>query len=614
MRHLVVVFLCLCVASGVRAEAPDVLFQQAMVKELGERDIEAAIELYRQVIEQSGSNDLLASKARLRMGECYERIGRTDAAKTIYQQIITSEAKTSAEIAQEAKNNLDRIRAQDEKELKAWRQSAFAVAAEPHYVWKETRAQFSIGPALAISQGDTLKRLSLAMRYRLTPDARPNAFYLEAGGTPPVWDSDVKTQTVTPDAQTTDTATLSLKYQTYLALIGELPHGRQRKVIPELGAGVALTSTEIKYTSTQTGTFTGFSFPYPYSVTYTGTATQQTLNPYLSAGLHLFPDQRVSFLVQANYIALPYSNSVNYPAQNYLNNFYTAPHTQTFSFPSSAWEISAKLQLKIGYSEIAPVNETHAASSTAFGDRRDLSSMSVAGPEARRVLPAPPASHWDLFVGSSFSWMSLRGDFDGQRVLINQNNFDVVAVPKFDSAAGVGAVAGIRRTFPANRLALAVELSYQQASMNNSLAGVSNDKKAVLHEVGVTNKLYFHSDRSFQPVLGLGIDFPWVTVPDGELVNFYTTQDATFRGVGFHAGGGLCYFIVPQVSVEGFLAYHYRNFNSINGDNLGSTSVHSGTLEPSITVRLHFGGDSGKGGPDVPKSQHRSDQLPSGLL
>jgi hypothetical protein len=215
------------------------------------------------------------------------------------------------------------------------------------------------------------------------------------------------------------------------------------------------------------------------------------------------------------------------------------------------------------------------------------------------VGPCPPPSlaggfqqptyqrktNWSFYLGPTVSWLSLGGDFDGQNVLIDRDTGDIFAIPKFDTAPGIGGVVGLRNPLESCRVDLAMEVSYQQARMNNTLAGISNTNKAVLHEIGVTAKSYFLANQSTQPFLAFGLDVPWLTVPGGNLTN---NQDATFRGVGLHGGGGLSHFILPHVSLEGSIVYRYRRFTSINGDGLGSLARNSGSFEPTIAVLIHF--------------------------
>lgn len=62
------------------------LFQKALTKERAEGDLEGAIALYQKVI-QATQDESLAAKAQLRIGICYEKLGKQEAEKA-YQKVI----------------------------------------------------------------------------------------------------------------------------------------------------------------------------------------------------------------------------------------------------------------------------------------------------------------------------------------------------------------------------------------------------------------------------------------------------------------------------------------------------------------------------------------------
>jgi hypothetical protein len=113
----------------------------------------------------------------------------------------------------------------------------------------------------------------------------------------------------------------------HLAFIAELPHGAQRLVIPEAGAGLAVTSSDVTFQN-------GLS---------SGDLVQRKTSPYFDFGLHLFPDRIVSLLLQGSYVSLPYPDSVE---------IQVPAHPQSFDFPSSMWNISVKVQMKIGWPKL----------------------------------------------------------------------------------------------------------------------------------------------------------------------------------------------------------------------------------------------------------------------
>ena len=62
-------------------------FQEAHRKETIDGDLKSAIDLYRRAIEEAGSNRAIAAQALVRMGQCYEKLGDTEARKA-YERVV----------------------------------------------------------------------------------------------------------------------------------------------------------------------------------------------------------------------------------------------------------------------------------------------------------------------------------------------------------------------------------------------------------------------------------------------------------------------------------------------------------------------------------------------
>ena len=65
----------------------DVLFESARQKELVEGKLDEAIQLYQRLVRDFAANRPVVAKALLQMGQCYERLGQTDARKT-YERLV----------------------------------------------------------------------------------------------------------------------------------------------------------------------------------------------------------------------------------------------------------------------------------------------------------------------------------------------------------------------------------------------------------------------------------------------------------------------------------------------------------------------------------------------
>ena len=65
----------------------EVLLRSAIDKETVDGDLKAAIEIYRKAIASAGANRAVAAKALVRMGQCYEKLGDTEARKA-YERVV----------------------------------------------------------------------------------------------------------------------------------------------------------------------------------------------------------------------------------------------------------------------------------------------------------------------------------------------------------------------------------------------------------------------------------------------------------------------------------------------------------------------------------------------
>jgi Tol biopolymer transport system component len=87
----------------------EVLLQQAMHAEQVEGDLEQAISLYRELVEEHGNVRPVAASALLRLGLCYEKLGREEAANA-YERLLADYAD-QGEMVTEARVRLAVLRA-----------------------------------------------------------------------------------------------------------------------------------------------------------------------------------------------------------------------------------------------------------------------------------------------------------------------------------------------------------------------------------------------------------------------------------------------------------------------------------------------------------------------
>ena len=105
-RLLVVTILAaLLTASSAIAQKDDqaeVLMQAAHQKQLVEGQLEEAIQLYKRIVQEHGRSRAVAAKALLEMGQCYEKLGNTEARKA-YERLLNDYSDQNEAAAQARK-------------------------------------------------------------------------------------------------------------------------------------------------------------------------------------------------------------------------------------------------------------------------------------------------------------------------------------------------------------------------------------------------------------------------------------------------------------------------------------------------------------------------------
>jgi hypothetical protein len=105
LSPIVITIGMLALAVGaVVAQSGNDLFQQALVKERTEGNMAAAITLYQTIVEKHGTDRTLVAKALVQMGQCYEKLGRSDALKA-YERVVR-EFADQADSAAQARDRL----------------------------------------------------------------------------------------------------------------------------------------------------------------------------------------------------------------------------------------------------------------------------------------------------------------------------------------------------------------------------------------------------------------------------------------------------------------------------------------------------------------------------
>jgi Tol biopolymer transport system component len=86
-------------AIAQKDEQAEVLMQAAHQKQLVEGQLEDAIQLYKRIVQEHSGNHAVAAKALLEMGQCYEKLGNTEARKA-YEHVLRDYADQNEAAAQ----------------------------------------------------------------------------------------------------------------------------------------------------------------------------------------------------------------------------------------------------------------------------------------------------------------------------------------------------------------------------------------------------------------------------------------------------------------------------------------------------------------------------------
>jgi hypothetical protein len=91
--------LLLSVPARLAAQTGRDLFQQALVKERANGDLRGAIAIYERIVREFTTDRPLTANALVQIGECYEKLGSTEAARA-YQRVVSEFADQTDYVAQ----------------------------------------------------------------------------------------------------------------------------------------------------------------------------------------------------------------------------------------------------------------------------------------------------------------------------------------------------------------------------------------------------------------------------------------------------------------------------------------------------------------------------------
>ncbi|MHC4218290.1 MAG: hypothetical protein ACYSU7_07505 [Planctomycetota bacterium] len=151
------------------------------------------------------------------------------------------------------------------------------------------------------------------------------------------------------------------------------------------------------------------------------------------------------------------------------------------------------------------------------------------------------------------------GEFDGDVAMTAPGNPDMLFVPDIDSDIGFGIGFGYRYQ------AFAVEFTYQRSEHDTDFLG-SSLSDAIYHTFNIDTKWYFNTESPLQPHIFMGLVIPWLDA-NSSSVNMTTGAigDTDYVGVGVNVGGGLTFYLTPQIAVIGQAGYRFAWMTSARG-------------------------------------------------
>ena len=102
-------------AASLSAQTAEQLYQDGLLKESGEGDLQAAISIYEQIVADESADDAVKAKAQLHIGLCYEKMGKAEAIKA-YELVLQNYQNYEDEVYA-ASLRLAELNKQDDEEL-----------------------------------------------------------------------------------------------------------------------------------------------------------------------------------------------------------------------------------------------------------------------------------------------------------------------------------------------------------------------------------------------------------------------------------------------------------------------------------------------------------------
>jgi hypothetical protein len=219
-----------------------------------------------------------------------------------------------------------------------------------------------------------------------------------------------------------------------------------------------------------------------------------------------------------------------------------------------------------------------------------LMALALAAQEAVVVVPEPQ-ERGRFFVEVTTQYLSFsHRDLNGSMVVGNADQ--VFYIPKVNPSLGFGI--GFGRRFRSGLWSFSYLVSGHDVSFRGQ------DGTAVSRLIQVNARTYLFKTHPLRLFIHFGLDFPWLRVRNDVADKHGSLFNATYAGVGAHAGIGLLSPVSSQMFFSASFIYHFFGYLYAYGpvkgidvtdlfDDVTGLRHHSFLRAPALALELSLG-------------------------
>lgn len=166
-----------------------------------------------------------------------------------------------------------------------------------------------------------------------------------------------------------------------------------------------------------------------------------------------------------------------------------------------------------------------------------------------------------LYLGVQGNYLIMGGDaFDDQTAqMALYVTTETMWVPKIDNGFGFGAVFGFRDG------GFGMELGFMKGSFDGTIYDGTYDSSVMMFDLNL--KLWLSETSAIQPYLLIGGELSYFTATDAAELNYYpyTVGDTDMNGLSVALGGGISYYILPEIALNVGVNYHIIIYMNVSG-------------------------------------------------